>query len=154
MLGQHFHQEDPNAGLEGRTQRKIGTAREKEKVAWWQCWQRGRTPLTIIGCCICSCSQEAAVFAAAAKRLWWHLEMYTRDKWKKGKTPDSVGDQPEGGNVVQQKGRTAGPERPGFKCRLSQFLTVWLQTGYVICLGLSCVVCKIRMTMTLMKYNS
>lgn len=35
------------------------------------------------------------------------MEMY-KGKWKKGSILESVGDQPEGGNVVQQKEEMAG----------------------------------------------
>lgn len=50
--------------------------------------------------------------------------MYTKNEKKKEKISESVGDQPEGGNVVQQKEQTRGSERPGFKSHLSQFLVV------------------------------
>lgn len=76
------------------------------------------------------------------------------NEWKKGKIPESAGDEPEGGNTVLQKLQTVGSKTLGFKSHLSQFLVGGLCTSFVTDLGLSCIVCEVRRTMILIKYNS
>lgn len=80
--------------------------------------------------------------------------MCVGNEWERGKIPESAGNEPEGGNNIRQKGQTVGSKRLGFKSHLSQCLAVGLCKGFTTCLGLSCIICKIRITVVLIKYSS
>ena len=86
--------------------------------------------------------------------LWLHLEMCIGNEWERGKIPESAGDEPDGGKDRVQKGQAVGSKRLGFKFHLSQCLAVELCTGFIAFLGFSCIICKIRISVVLIKCNS
>ena len=119
MYTQHFHQWEPNAGLEGRLWRKAEAAREMDMVVLWQSWQRIRTP----------------------DHYWQlYLQWYPRGYeyiWKctkgmNGKREaflNQSGISLKEATLCSKKSRQPGSERPAFKSQLSQFLICDFKQG-------------------------
>lgn len=133
----HF-QWEPNASQEGREWRKVGVQKRGKGYPITKMAVRQES-LSIMACCICSCTKEAIVAFG--------------DERKRGKIPEPVRDPPVGGNVVQQKEQIVASERSGFKSHLRQFLVVLFWTGYVAYLALIGIIFKITITRMLITAN-